>query len=144
MELGRRDFLYFSGIASAISAASHTVRAQAPQAGPKLTQILRTDLEGQGQMVQETVIGVVEFGPGSAAPWHMHPGAQELLFVMEGALTIEVEGRATTVLKTGEISAIPAEAVHLARNENTTTSAKALVIHSRSAKEKPLVVVVRK
>jgi quercetin dioxygenase-like cupin family protein len=144
MELGRRDFLYLSAIASAISAASETVSAQAPQAGPKLVEILRTDLEGQRQVVQETVVSVVEFGPGSAAPWHMHPGAQELLYVMDGALTIEVEGRATTVLKPGEISAIPAEAVHLARNESSSANAKALVIHSRSAKDKPLVMVVRK
>ena len=144
MRLDRRDFFYLSAIAAAIPAASRTVSAQAPQAGPKLTQILRKDLEGQGQVVQETVVGVVEFGPGSAAPWHMHPGAQELLYVMEGDLTIEVEGQGTKVIKTGEVGTIPAESVHLARNESSSASAKALVIHSRSAKDKPLVIVVRK
>jgi quercetin dioxygenase-like cupin family protein len=144
MRLGRRDFLYFSGIAAAIPAASRTASAQALQAGPRLTQILRADLEGQGHAVQETVVSVVEFGPGSAAPWHLHPGAQELLYVMEGNLTIEVEGRGATVLKTGEIGAIPAEFVHLARNESISASARALVIHSRGAKDKPLVIVVKK
>ena len=39
------------------------------QAAPKLTQILREDLEGQGQVVQETVVSIVDFGPGAAAPW---------------------------------------------------------------------------
>ena len=43
------------------------------QAAPKLTQILRKDLEDQGQVVQETIVSVVDFGPGTAAPWHMHP-----------------------------------------------------------------------
>jgi quercetin dioxygenase-like cupin family protein len=142
MKLGRRDFLYLSGVAATIPAG--TVSAQAPQAGPKLTQILRTELEDQGQAVEETVVGVVEFGPGSTAPWHMHPGVQELLYVLEGGLTIEVEGRGTKVLKTGEIGTIPAELVHLARSESASASAKALVIHSRSAKDKPLVIVVRK
>jgi quercetin dioxygenase-like cupin family protein len=104
---------------------------------------LRSDLEGQGQTVQETVVSVVEFGPGSAAPWHWHPGAQELLYVMEGNLTIEVEGRGSKVIEKGEIATIPAELVHLARNESAGSSAKALVIHSRSAKDKPMVTVVK-
>jgi quercetin dioxygenase-like cupin family protein len=144
MKLRRRDFLHLSGLAATVTAAAGTVSAQAPQVGPKVTQILRTDLEGQGQTVQETVVGVVEFGPGSAAPWHLHPGAQELLYVMEGNLIVEVEGRGTRVVKTGEIGTIPADSVHLARNESESVSASALVIHSRSAKDKPLVIVVRK
>jgi quercetin dioxygenase-like cupin family protein len=144
MKLVRRDFLYLSGIAAAVPAVSRIVLAQAPQAGPRLTQILRTDLEGQGQVVQETVVSVVEFGPGSAAPWHMHPGAQELLYVIEGNVTIEVEGRGTKVIKIGEIGTIPADLVHLARNESTSASAKALVTYSRSAKDKPLVIAVKK
>ena len=114
------------------------------QAGPKLTQILRKDLEGQGQVVQETVVSVVDFGPGIAAPWHMHPGAQELLHVIEGSLVVEIEGGETTLLKTGEAAIIAADLVHLARNENTNASVKALVVHSRAAKDKPLMVVVKK
>ena len=74
----------------------------------------------------------------------MHPGAQELLHVIEGVLTVEIEGRGTTVLKTGEAGIIPAELVHLARNESTAASARALVVHSRAAKDKPLIVVVKK
>src|SRR5258708_30201777 len=113
------------------------------QAAPKLTQSLPKDLEGQGQVVQETVVSVVEFGPGAAAPWHMHPGAQELLHVIEGNLIVEIEGGATTMLKTGEAGIIAADLVHLARNENTGASVKALVVHSRAAKDKPLIVVVK-
>jgi quercetin dioxygenase-like cupin family protein len=41
--------------------------------------------EPQGQVVQETVVSLVEFWPGTAAPWHMHPGAQELLHVFDGS-----------------------------------------------------------
>jgi hypothetical protein len=33
---------------------------------------------------------------------------------------------------------------HLARNENTSASVKALVGHSRAAKDKPLIVAVKK
>ena len=81
MQIIRREFLALSGLA--LAAPSIATMAQA-QAGPKLTQILRKDLEGQGDVVQETVVSIVEFPPGAAAPWHMHPGAQELLHVIEG------------------------------------------------------------
>ena len=114
------------------------------QAGPKLTQVLRKDLENQGQLVQETVVSVVEFGPGTAAPWHMHPRAQELLHVFEGNVVVEIEGKGATLLETGEAGIIPAELVHLARNESASTTAKALVVHSRAEKDKPVIVLVKK
>jgi quercetin dioxygenase-like cupin family protein len=114
------------------------------QAGPKLTQILRNDLEGQDQIVQETVVSIVEFPPGAAAPWHMHPGAQELLHVIEGSLTVEIEGKGSALLKAGEAGIIPTEMVHLARNESASANGKALVVHSRAAKDKPLIIIVKK
>jgi quercetin dioxygenase-like cupin family protein len=143
MKIIRREFLCLCGITVAVPAMSKFGVAQA-QAGPKLIQLLRKDLENQGQVVQETVVSVVEFGPGTAAPWHMHPGAQELLHVIEGNVTVEIEGQGATLLKTGEAGIIPAELVHLARNESASTNAKALVVHSRAAKDKPLIVVVKK
>jgi len=143
MQIIRREFLGLSGLAVAVPALASRALAQAP-AGPKLTQILRRDLEAQGQVVQETVVSLVDFAPGTAAPWHMHPGAQELLHVIEGSLTVEIEGQGTTLLKSGEAGIVAAELVHLARNESTGASAKALVVHSRAAKDKPLIIVVKK
>lgn len=143
MLIMRREFLHLSGISVAIAPLTTVALAQT-QAGPKLTQILRQDLESQGQTVQETVVTVVDFGPGSSAPWHMHPGAQELLHVVEGSLVIEIDGQGTTPLKAGEAGIVPAERVHLVRNENTAVAAKALVVHSRAAKDKPLIVLVTK
>ncbi len=143
MKIFRRDFLYLSGITAALPAMSKIAWAQT-QAAPKLTQILQKDMEGQGQVVQETIVSVVDFGPGSSAPWHMHPGAQEMLHVIEGSLVVEIEGGGTTLLKTGEAVIVAAEIVHLARNGDAGVSAKALVVHSRAAKDKPLIVVVKK
>jgi quercetin dioxygenase-like cupin family protein len=143
MKMIRREFLCLSGITIAVPPMSKFALAQA-QSGPKLTQILRKDLENQDQVVQETIVSIVEFGPGTAAPWHMHPGAQELLHVFEGNVTVEIEGQGATLLKAGEAGIIPAELVHLARNDSTSTTAKALVVHSRAAKDKPLIVVVKK
>jgi quercetin dioxygenase-like cupin family protein len=144
MNVIRRDFLTLAGAAASVSAMSWTAHAQAPAAGPKLTQLLRKDLERQDQRVEESVVSVVEFGPGVSAPWHMHPGAQEILYTLEGNLVVEVEGQAAVTVKSGECGIIPADIPHLARNDSASTAAKAVVVHSRSAKDKPLVVAVKR
>jgi quercetin dioxygenase-like cupin family protein len=142
MMLVRRRFLQLAA-ATAAAAGTQTASAQAPQGGPKLTQILRSDLQRQDQKVQETVVNVLEMPAGTAAPWHMHPGAQEILFVIEGSVTVEIEGQAPTVLKAGQIALMPAEIPHLARNDSSG-GARALVTHSRADKDKPFVVVVKR
>jgi quercetin dioxygenase-like cupin family protein len=144
MKIVRRELLYLAGVAAAALPSMSTIAWAQTPAGPKLTQILRKDLENQGQIVQETIVSVVDFAPGTAAPWHMHPGAQELLHVIEGSLVVEIEGGGATLLKAGEAGIIPADLVHLARNETAGVSAKALVVHSRAAKDKPLIVVAKK
>ena len=141
MQLARREFLHLAAAAAAATGATSAVSAQAP--GPKLTQVLRQDLERQGHVVQESIVSVAEFGPGSAAPWHVHPGAQEIFHVMEGDLVVEMEGSQPASLKAGQSHIFPADVPHLARNE-ANVPAKALVIHSRSAKDKPLVVPVKR
>lgn len=58
--------------------------------------------------------------------------------------TAEVEGRAATAMKAGEVILIPADVPHSVRNGGTSVTARALVTHSRADKEKPLLVVVKK
>jgi len=140
----RREFLTLSGAVALLGTYPKAAAGQGAQAGPKLTQILRADLQGQGEKVQETVVSVLEMPAGASAPWHMHPGAQELLFAIEGDLVIEVEGAGTKVIKAGTVGLIPAEIPHLARNESSSTMARALVTHSRADQEKPLTVVVKR
>jgi quercetin dioxygenase-like cupin family protein len=144
MSLPRREFLYLSALAAALPEISQSAFAQAQPTAPKFSQILRQDLEGQGQKVEETVAILGDFGPGSASPWHMHPGAQELFFVSDGRVTLEVEGREPRVINAGEAGIIPADVAHLVRNDSANLSAKALVLFSRSAKDKPLLVLVKR
>jgi quercetin dioxygenase-like cupin family protein len=145
MGMMSRGFLQMASAAAVLPALSRVAAAQAQQGGgPKLTQLLRADLVSQDQKVQESVVSALEMGPGAAAPWHMHPGAQELLFVYEGELTLEVEGQGRKVIREGEVGLIPAEIPHLAKNESTTMTARAAVTHSRADKQKPLTVVVKR
>src|SRR5215470_16425046 len=99
MKLVRRRFLHLVGAAAAAPAVSRPSWTQAQYQGAKASQILRSDLLGQEHQVQETVVTIVEFPPGTGAPWHMHPGAQEILYELEGSLTVDVEGQGTKTIK---------------------------------------------
>jgi quercetin dioxygenase-like cupin family protein len=143
MTIIRRRFLLSASAFIILPPAVQIALAQAPGA-PKLISILKKDMEGQDGKVQETVVSIVEFGPGVSAPWHMHPSAQETLYALEGNFTIEVEGRGLAGMKLSEAFIIPADVPHLARNDSTQGSAKALAVHSRGAKDKPFVVPVKR
>jgi quercetin dioxygenase-like cupin family protein len=144
MQQVRRRFLQIAGAALTASAVSPAAWPQTPSGVPKASQILRQALEGQGQKVEETVVTVVEFPPGAAAPWHAHPGAQELLFGLEGRLVVEVDGQQGTTINVGDTGVIPGDVFHTARNESTNAAAKVVVVHSRSDKAKPLIVVAKR
>lgn len=144
MMLARRCFLHLIGAAVALRAASRISLAHAAPGRPKLTLLLKADLRGQSQKVQETVVNVLEIAPGVSAPWHMHPGAQEIIFVLDGTLAVEIEGQGMKEVKAGEIILIPAEIPHLARNDSANTMAKALVAFSRADKDKPFLVALRR
>ena len=141
--LVRRNFLNFAAAAIALPAMSRICNAQASQ-GPQLTQLLKEDLERQGQTVQETVVNLLEMAPSVSAPWHMHPGAQEIVFVLDGGVIVEVEGEGSKELGPGGITLIAAETPHLVRNDSATTAAKTLVVYSRADKQKPFLVVLNK
>src|ERR1043166_9130476 len=142
-----RRFLMLSGAAVAVPfvpyVASGSIFAQGGAGGPKLNLVLRHDLQGQGEKVQETIVNVLEMPAGASSTWALHPGAQELLFVLEGSLMLEVEGLAMKVMQAGTAALIPADIPHLAHNDGTNM-AKALVTHSRADKEKPLTVVAKR
>ena len=131
----------------AISAGGITLDAANAQDGYdqsriKMSQVLRSDL--QGGQVQESIVTHVEFPPGQVAPLHFHPGTQEILYVLEGNLTVEQNGLGAKIIGAGEVALTPADLPHLVRNDGTNITAKAVVFHSRADKEKPLLIVVKK
>ena len=67
--------------------ALHVVRAQQP--GIKRTDLQRHDLSVPGR---EAIQVHVELDPGVAFPKHTHPG-EEIIYVLEGALEYEVDGK---------------------------------------------------
>jgi quercetin dioxygenase-like cupin family protein len=62
---------------------------------------------------------VAELVPGGMAGRHDHPGP-ELLYGLEGALTLEPDGQSPVSLKAGERAHIPAEQIHNAKHASAT------------------------
>jgi quercetin dioxygenase-like cupin family protein len=141
MKLIRREFLYLTGAAAMASAASRSTDAAA---GPSLTEILRSDLVGQDQKVAETLVTVVTFPPGAVSTWHIHPGAQELVFGLQGRMTLEIDGQGAKSIGAGETGLVPADIAHTVRNETAGEAARILVVYSRSDKNSPVRIDVNK
>ena len=102
-----------TAIAMVIVGSGVATRASlAPQAGVRRTDLQRHDLSAPGR---EVVQARVDFDRGAVAPRHTHPG-EEIIYVLEGALEYEVEGKPPVTLRAGDVLFVPARAIHAARN----------------------------
>lgn len=93
--------------------ALHVARAQQP--GVTRTDLQRHDLGIPGR---EVVQARVDIAPGSLAARHSHPG-EEIVYVLEGSLEYQLDGKPPVTLKAGDVLFIPAGTIHSARNVGT-------------------------
>jgi quercetin dioxygenase-like cupin family protein len=109
-------------MAVAVLAASGMVTqmVQAQQPGTKRTDLQRHDLSIPGR---EAIQVRVDIGPGEVAPRHRHPG-EEIIYVLEGTLEYEVDGKPPVTLKAGDVLFIPYGTVHSARNPGSVNAAE--------------------
>jgi quercetin dioxygenase-like cupin family protein len=110
--------------------------AQAQQPEIKRTDLQRHDLSVPGREVIQTR---VELPPGVPFPRHRHPG-EEIIYVLEGTLEYQIEGKPPVTLKAGDVFFIPAETIHTAKNVGSGPGAELATYVVE--KGKPLVVVV--
>jgi hypothetical protein len=73
--------------------ANHVLIAQ--QEPVKRTVLRKTDLAGIDG--KEGLVYLIEVAPGATVPKHYHPG-HELAYLLEGSLTLEVEGKPAATL----------------------------------------------
>jgi quercetin dioxygenase-like cupin family protein len=111
--------------------------AQAQQPGIKRTDLQRHDLSVPGR---EVIQARVELDPGVSFPKHWHPG-EEIIYVLEGSLEYQVEGKPPVTLKAGDVFFVPARAIHTAKNVGSGPGAELATYVVE--KGKPLVVVVK-
>jgi quercetin dioxygenase-like cupin family protein len=87
-----------------------TLNAQQP--GFTRVELQDKDLTAAGRHV---VQARADFNPGGEVGKHTHPG-EEVSYVLEGTLHLEVAGQPAKTLKAGEGFFIPAGVVHSAKN----------------------------
>lgn len=104
------------------------------QQGVKRTDLQRHDLSIAGR---ETVQARIDIAPGATAAWHRHPG-EEVIYVIEGTLEYQLEGKSPVTFKAGEVLFVPAGVAHKAHNPGTTNGAELATYIVE--KGKPLVV----
>jgi len=105
-------------IRTAVFMAAVASTAAAQPGGFSRKLLLEQDLSVPGK---RGVMALVEFAPGAIAPRHTHPG-DELIYVIEGSVSMEIDGQPARVLKAGDTFLVPAGAVHLGRNVGTTAA----------------------
>ena len=99
-------------IVASVLAPQVALAQQASQPGIKRTDLMKEDLSVAGR---EVVQVLVEFAPGAAFPRHSHPG-EELVYVTEGLLEYQLEGRPPVTLKAGDVLFIPHGTPHAVKN----------------------------
>jgi quercetin dioxygenase-like cupin family protein len=102
--------------AAAFAASAALVLAQGQ--GFKRTEVQRGDLSAPGR---EAVQAVAEFSPGASAGKHTHPG-EEIGYVLEGTVVVEIDGMAAKTLSAGQGFIVPAGRVHDAHNSGSGTA----------------------
>jgi quercetin dioxygenase-like cupin family protein len=110
--------------------------AQAQLAGTRRVDLQRHDLSAPGR---EVIQARVEIDTGVTSPRHTHPG-EEIIYVLEGSLEYQVEGKPPVTLKAGDVLFIPAGSIHAAKNVGSGNAAELATYVVE--KGKPLVTVV--
>src|SRR6267378_7559446 len=109
--------------------------AQAQLSGTRRIDLQRYDLSAPGR---EVIQARVEIDPGVTAARHSHPG-EEIIYVLEGTLEYQLDGKPPVTLKAGDVLFIPAGTIHAAKNVGSGPGAELATYVVE--KGKPLVVV---
>jgi quercetin dioxygenase-like cupin family protein len=108
--------------------------ARTGTAQPTVARTVLQRVDDPASRSHEVVMAAVDFPSQAVVGRHTHPGV-EIGYVLEGAITVEHQGRPSVTKKAGEFFQIDAEAVHDARNDGPTAKILAIYIVDKS---KPL------
>ena len=108
--------LTLSVCAAAVCLMTFFVSAGAQAPTPfKRTVLQQGDLSAPGR---EVVQALAEIQPGAASGRHTHPG-EEVAYVLTGPVVLEIDGKPSKTLQTGEVFLIPPGTIHNAKNAGT-------------------------
>jgi quercetin dioxygenase-like cupin family protein len=108
---------------------------------PPVTRTMLQQQELQGVEGRELMMYRADFIPGGALGRHFHPGP-ELIYVLEGALTLEQDGHPPVTLKVGDSAYLAHKHIHKAQNASTAAATKVLVFLV-GEKGQPIITLVK-
>jgi quercetin dioxygenase-like cupin family protein len=108
--------------------------ADAQQQPIKRTDLLKTYLPGMDD--KEMQVWVADILPGAATGPHFHP-TPRFVYVLEGAVVLELDGKAPQTFKVGQAFVEMPNERHNFRNASTTEPARALGFQY-AGKDQPL------
>lgn len=102
--------------------------------------IVKELLEEQfaGDPSKEVVTHTYSFPADAILPWHIHPDAHEIAYVLQGDFALEIEGQGRRPLKPGESFYLAPNLVHRGMNEGKEP-VRLFVVRIKP-KDKPLAV----
>jgi quercetin dioxygenase-like cupin family protein len=116
-------FTVFALVAGITLGVIDAQRASAQQQPIKRTDLLTMDLADIQD--SEMHVWVADIAPGAATGRHSHP-TPRFVYVIEGAVVLEVDGKPPQPFKAGQAYVEMPNEVHNFRNASTTEPAKAL------------------
>jgi quercetin dioxygenase-like cupin family protein len=95
--------------------------------------IKRTDLQQHDLSIpgREVVQNRLDISPEAPTFEHKHPG-EEIIYVLEGSLEYQVEGKPPTTVNVGEVFFVPAETIHAVKNVGTGNAAELAHVRCRT------------
>jgi quercetin dioxygenase-like cupin family protein len=123
-----------------VSGNNETTEAEMSNTEQQAPGIRRTDLQQHDVSVpgREIIQNRVDISPDAPFVKHKHPG-EEIIYVLEGSLEYQVEGKPPTTVEVGEVFFVPAETIHAVKNVGTANAAELATYVVE--KGKPLVVL---
>jgi quercetin dioxygenase-like cupin family protein len=108
-----------------VSGDYETTKGDMSSTEQQASGIKRTDLQQENLSVpgREVVQNRGDISPQASAIKHTHPG-EEIIYVLEGSLEYQVEGKPPTTVNANEVCFLPAKAIHAVKNVGTTSAAE--------------------
>ena len=96
-------------------ALAHEVPKATGLKAPEIQDLLTNALEGSDGL--EVIVSHVALPPNVTLPKHWHPG-EEIAYMLQGSVTLLLDGESEKEITAGEVGIVPLEAVHTARSGN--------------------------
>jgi quercetin dioxygenase-like cupin family protein len=106
----------FLVVSLAALAGASLLLAREPEQAPKVEAQDLYVRDFAGDPRKEVRAQIYTFPPHSWVPWHIHPDAHEMAYIIEGTLTFERAGQAPKDIKAGEAEYLEPNVVHRGLN----------------------------